>query len=190
MRIIQTTFLLFLTFPLMAANLSADKCQIYIKRLRASPSSHGSATIPVIVKVPFLGGGEFIRKVGFYGQVVSTDLGNEPSCHMSPLPGGMRVMEALDSASELKELGEYILYFPVRSGTVVSECKGYTYSWTGSIFVETDRNTYWLNPELDPSKQFYFDLTTFDLLQSKGGFAGWVATDRDDMRYYNPLGCR
>src|SRR5262245_21071756 len=61
-------------------NLPANQCQIFVNKIKVAPSSHGSGALHLIVKVPFLGGGEFIHQVGYWGHPQATDLGNDPSC--------------------------------------------------------------------------------------------------------------
>lgn len=189
--ILITLSLLFLSSA-YGANRPASRCEIFIRKVGAAPSSHGSASMPVIVKVGWIGGGEFIRKVGFYGYSVNRDLGNLPSCHMSPLPGSgqWKVIDPFPGGYGATEYGDYAFSFPIRSGSVVSGCPGYEYTWVGAFFVETDRNTYWVNPQMNPNQHFYFDPNGYRILEAKAGSFFLLPTDRLDMRYYNPLACR
>lgn len=195
LSLITIAFALFLisnyTF---AENYSANKCQVFIKAVGSSPSSHGFNSISTVVKTSWIGNGEMVRKVGFYGKVETKDLGNRPSCHWSsPYKADWQVYEDNRDTSNLT-YGEVRFNFPVRSGAVVGDCPGFEWAWIGSFFVETDRNTYWVNPDFDANKNFYFDANASDNIMKKGGWSGYMnsglSTTRDDMKYYNPGSCQ
>lgn len=171
-------------------NVPANKCEIYVSRLAASPSSHSSASMNVVVKVGWIGNDEFIQLVGFYGYTAVHDLGNSRDCHWQTYSSEWKVTPAYTTSSYPLEYGEYNLNFPVRTGSVTSQCPGYDFTWVGSIFVQTNKNTYWLNPGLNRDNQFYFDNNAYYLVQQKGGTSLMVRTQREDMRYYNPLMCK
>lgn len=173
-----------------AENLPANNCQIFIRRLQAIPSSHGSAALNVVVKVNWLGDDEYIQNVGFYATNLDTDLGNSPSCSWNARHSGSWYVQSASSVNmNSTEYGEYLFRFQISSGSVAGECPGYFYSTAGSFFVETNKNTYWLNPEMNPKKNFYFDYNAFQIIANKGGTYTNVFTDRNDMSYYNPQNC-
>jgi hypothetical protein len=177
-----------------SANLPANKCEIFIRRIQALPSSHGMASLAVYVKVNWLGNDEFIQSVGFYATNSDTDLGNSTSCSWSPRPKGtwytQNPITYAGSGSSATEYGEYRFNFQIYSGSVSGDCGGFSYGTIGSFFVETNKNTYWLNPDLDATKHFYFDANGYDLITKKGGYFNNIFTDRNDMKYYNPLNCK
>ncbi|MBL7669518.1 MAG: hypothetical protein JNM39_03450 [Bdellovibrionaceae bacterium] len=178
----------------LAENYSADKCQVFIKAVGASPSSHGFSSISPIVKTNWIGNGEIVRMVRFYGRVETKDLGNRASCNWSsPYQSNWQVYEPTSDPSNLS-YGEVRFNFPVRSGSVAGDCPGFEWTWIGSFFVETDKNTYWVNPDFDANKNFYFDSNASDNLMKKGGWSGFsgrgLPTTREDMMYYNPGRCQ
>ncbi len=147
--------------------------------------------MPVIVKIGWIGNGEFIQKVGLYGYSVNEDLGNTANCPAPAVPSYQwREIYPMPPAAGGTEFGEYYFSFPIRTGSVTSTCPGYDFVWVGTFFVETNRNTYWLNPDMDAKKFFYFDTNGYNIIAAKGGYANMIWTDREDMRYYNPLVCR
>lgn len=177
-----------------AKNETADKCQVYIKTVGSSPSSHGFNSISTVVKTSWIGNGEVVRKVGFYGKVETKDLGNQARCNWSgPYKADWQVYEGTGDTSNLS-YGEVRFNFPVISGSVAGDCPGFAWTWIGSFFVETDKNTYWVNPDLDSSKNFYFDANASDIILKKGGWSGamypGLSTTRADMKYYNPGNCQ
>ncbi len=177
-----------------AENLPANKCEVFIKYVGVSPSSHGFASITAIVKANWIGNGETVRQIGFWGKVETEDLGNSPSCHWSsPHGSGWKLYSASTDFHNLN-YGEVRFNFPVRSGSVVGQCPGFYWSWIGSFFVETDKNTYWVNPSMDASQNFYFDNNGANVLMTKGGYSNYMdlglSTSRDDMKYYNPKSCQ
>ncbi|MGZ3770430.1 MAG: hypothetical protein ACXVCP_12870 [Bdellovibrio sp.] len=176
-----------------ADNLQASNCQMYIRRLQALPSSHGSANMNVFVKVNWLGNGEYIQNVGFYGYNSDTTYSDNPSCNWNDRQQGTWYTQQPVSSpgySYSTEYGEYLFIFRIRSGSVGGPCPGYSYSTIGTFFVQTNKNTYWLNPDLNSDQKFYFDENGFNLLTYKGGTYNNIYTDRPDMKYYNPLSCK
>ena len=180
-----------LSAPAVAANYPANHCEISINRLGAAPSSHSSGSIPVVVNGGWIGNGELIERVGFYGHSSATNLGTPPECHWGPSydDATQRIIDPVPSSYYATAYGEYGFQFPVISGTVLSNCRGYNYTWIGTFFVQTNKNTYWLNPDMSPSKQFYFDANAYHILQGKGGYASLISTKRSDMKYYAPVSC-
>lgn len=175
-----------------AGNLSANNCQIFIRRLQALPSPHGNSGLNVFVKVNWLGNNEYIQNVGFYATNNDVDLGNSPSCGNSRSAGTWYIQSPLSGSYPsmgATEYGEYVFNFPIKSGSVAYDCPGYSYSTKGAFFVQTNKNTYWLNPDMDPTKHFYFDENGFRNITNLGGTYRNVFTDSDSMRYYNPLRC-
>lgn len=175
-------------------NYPAEKCQIFIKSVGVSPSSHSFNSISTVVKTNWIGNGEVVNRVGFYGKVETKDLGNSASCSWrSPYSPDWYVYQNFGSTSNLP-YGEIRFNFPVRSGSVVGSCPGFEWTWIGSFFVETNKNTYWLNPDFNADKSFYFDNNASDILMKKGGWVGdmdsGLATTREDMKYYNPGSCQ
>lgn len=175
-----------------AANLTANACQIYIKKVFSAPSSHGTGTLGVVVKTGWIGNDETIEDVKFYGYKTWTDLGNAADCHNGPQtePAGWDFLRAIPDTYYANQWGDYLFRFPVRSGSVLSQCPGYTYTWIGTFMVQTNKNTYWLNPNLNADEHFYFDDNAFDLISRKGGTYNPITTLRPDMAYYNPLQCQ
>jgi hypothetical protein len=172
-----------------AENLTANNCEIFIKSVKAIQSSHGYTAMSAIIKVGWIGNGEFVQKVGFYGKSTYTDLGNASSCYQSsPNDGQYQVMDPYSYASSLA-YGEYQFDFNIYSGSVSSYCPGRDTSTQGSFFVQTNKNTYWLNPDKDSSKEFFFDMNGFKQMASKGLYNN-VSTSRSDMTYYNPGQCK
>ena len=171
-------------------NVPANSCEIYIDKLMTAPSSHGSASLVAIAKVPWLGNGEMIQQVGFYGCPVAKNLGTPPECHWGPSydEATPRIYPPVNG-SYLTSRGEYEFRFPVRSGTVLSQCAGYEYAWIGSIFVETNFKTYWLNHNMDPSQDFYFDSNGYRNIERFGSTYNAVSTRRSELTYYNPRSC-
>jgi hypothetical protein len=176
----------------VSADLTADNCQIFIKKVYSSPGSHGSASFGVVVKTGWIGNGEHIEAVKFYGYAASTDLGNAPDCHSSPFYGyeDWTLMNPIPDTYYANQWGESLFSFPVKSGSVVSMCPGYIYTWVGTFLVQTNKNTYWLNPDLDADKHFHFDANAFRIISHKGGTFNPLYTDREDLAYYNPGICR
>lgn len=179
-----------------ADNLPANNCQIFIRRLQSLPDSHGAAKLNVYVKVNWLGNDEHIQNVGFYSTSSDIDLGNDPGfCSWKPRPKGkwdIQYPSPPHYSSSTTEYGEYKFVFGIRSGSVSSSCKGYHYTSIGSFFVQTDKKTYWLNPDLDSNKFFYFDESGLNNIYNKGvnyynNYS--VFTDQEDMKYYNPKSC-
>jgi len=177
------------------ADAQSQNCEISIRRIGVSPSSHASATMPVVVKVGWIGNDEHIESVGFYGFAHAHDLGNDASCY--PVPGGQdgyfggswRIMTP-NQNHYAREWGEYGFSFPIRSGSVVTHCPGYEYSWQGSFFVKTTHNTWWINPEFDSSRQFAFNREVYTSIERLGIWSGMVSTEQGEFRSYNPAGCR
>lgn len=169
-----------------AADLSARRCEISLKNVRATYSSHSSASMQVTVKVGWIGNGETVRRVGAYQIERAHDLGNQPGCHFSPPERKWHLVDAAPG----ERVGESFLSFRISTGAVTSACPGYDFSNEVAFFVQTDRNTYWLNPGFDPSKGFVFDRYAFKLNLERGGSYTYVPTWRDDMKYYNPGNCR
>jgi hypothetical protein len=190
-QFVAALLLISASVPALGENRSADNCQIFIKKVGASPSSHGSLTINAVVKVGWIGGDEHIQRVGFYGHVQAIDRGNSPECRMGPTYNdpSWRVYEPLPGHYYATEYGEYGFYLPIYSGSVLSQCPGYHYSWVGAFFVETNKNTYWLNPDLTPSQHYHFDRNAARILQNQLGTANMGRTNREFLRYYNPLLC-
>ncbi len=195
MKFVYLLAALSLSTSAFAAEIPASQCQIFIKSVKLSPSSHGSLNVGALVKVNWLGNGEFIEKVGFRFHRLATDLGNDPNrCQgliysadsgwsdLDPMPGQW--------ADAYTQPGEYYFSFQIQTGSVISWCPGATFSNEGAFFVRTNKNTYWLNPDLDSSKNFVFDPNGAEILRTKG--ATWQArpTTTDDMKYYNPASCR
>jgi hypothetical protein len=170
-----------------AENLPANRCQVYINGVIASPSSHGARGMVAIVKVNWLGNDEHIQRVGFYGKATSVDLGNSRGCGNSPENPDWQIIDGHTSSN--LNYGEYSFHFRVSTGSIVSSCGGFLYSWSGAFFVETNKNTYWTNPNMNANEYFYFDSNGFELVTRKGGWANRVSTAREDMRYYNPMRC-
>lgn len=189
---IIATLLGAVTQPLAAANLPADDCQIFIKRVFAAPNSHGSANVGVVVKVGWIGNGEYVQDVKFYGYSEAKDLGNPPDAYDSSswVNSNWTATSAVTGGFFAREFGEYEFAFPVLSGSLSSSGHGYQFTSVGAFFVQTNKNTYWLNPELNSDEHFYFDLNAYDSLRAKQGTYNPLATDREDLRYYNPLMCR
>ena len=171
-----------------AENIQATQCQIYVKQVWAAPNTHSSASLEALVQVgPFVSG-EYIQKVGFYGKLIAKDLGNAPECHAtadSRADGKSQVFDHVQNSNGLN-MGEFEFGFPITSGSVVSTCPGYDYSNEGTFFVETNKNTYWLNPSLDPKQSFVLDRNGYERLHAYEH----ASTLRADLRYYNPVGCQ
>ncbi len=170
-------------------NWPANECQIYIAKVKASPNSHGSAATRMIIRVPFLGEGKIIQKVGFHGMETRIDRGNSPDCHMDSgnTSTGFRDVGPISGPNAQ---GEYEFTFPIRSGSVVSSCPGFSYNSVGAFFVQTNQGTYWLNPDMDSNKNFVFDANGYEYLEKTTSFADFTETTRDDLRkYYNPASC-
>ncbi len=177
--------------PAFGADLPATGCEIFLKKVGVAPSSHGFGAMPVVVKVGWIGNGEQIERVGFYGFSRATDLGNASSCNWSPQydDRDWKIHEPQAGGYYATEYGEYSFSFPVHSGSVVSICPGFQYTWVGTFFVQTSKNTYWVNPDMDSSKYFYFDDNGWDNLE-RFTYMGVVSTARSELRYYNPRECR
>ena len=192
MKSLTILFLALITNAAFAAQLPARNCEIFISKVHASPSSHGSAAISATVKVGWIGNGEFIQRVGMVAQSASQDLGNAPSCHYSgSQPSDFRVIDPVDSHGyDSLEYGEYAFQFYVISGSVVDQCPGFHMSTVGSFFVETNKNTYWLNPNLDSSQNFYFDANGYQTLAGQFFYTDARTADHESLNYYNPLNCR
>ncbi len=178
-----------------AENRQAKNCEIFVKSVQVQPNSHGSAGMSVVVKVGWLGNGEFIQKVGFYSHNQAQDLGNDPNqCYGTrpPADSDWAVQDPSNFyyGNTKLELGEYFFSFPISTGSVVGACPGYNFSAIGAFFVETNKNTYWVNPAMDTHQYFYFDRNGFNSIQTKGGTYQSLPTSRDDLRYYNALGCK
>jgi hypothetical protein len=143
-----------------------------------------------IVKVGWIGNGEHIERVGFYAQQRADERGEHGRCPYVPyVRDGWSVIDPVASDYEQLAYGEYLFQLPILTGTVVSNCGGFEYVTQGTFFVQTDKNTYWLNPGLDSSRLFYFDYNGYRIVGSQTGWAG-SSTDRPDLAYYNPLQCR
>lgn len=169
-------------------NVPANHCEIFLQFVQSAPNSHSAATIDVTVKVNWLGNDEFIERVGAYTRSVGQDLGNAPSCHFSSSSNpNFTIKDPFSSAP-----GIYDFAFPVSSGSVLSQCPGFNTSHEAAFFVQTNKQTYWLNPDMDSSKYFVLDRNGYDINIRKTQTAGaqGVRTDSEDMRYYNPLQCR
>lgn len=190
-RILYSLLVLGLSFGAFAQNLPADRCQIFISRVKTDPSSHNEMQMQVMVKVGWLGNGEFIQTVGFYQSVETRDLGNDSSCHWG-IHAGRSPWTVVGPSSDTSETsyGEYEFYMDIHTGSVVSECEGFGFTNIGTFFVQTNKNTYWLNPGMDSTQYFYFDDTAVNNLDYHGGEDSWVSTTRDDLKYYNPLQCQ
>ena len=173
-----------------AENIQASSCQIFIKQIAAVPNSHGSESMAAIVKVNFLGNDEYIQRVAFYGKLSAQDLGNSSECHNTPDSRVSNQFTITNASAptpyDQLAYGEYMFYFPIRTGSVVSMCMGYEYSTIGSFLVETNKNTYWINPNLDANQYFYFDRNGYQRLPA--GIRS--STLRPDLRYFNPAGCQ
>jgi hypothetical protein len=190
----QTILMLFCLTAIAASatNLPANGCQIYIEKLQAAPSSHNSASIQVVVKVPYLGNDETITQVKFYGYQTVQDLGNQGMCGGKPTSDtSFRLIDSVPTQYAQTQLGEYQFTFAVNSGSVISECPGYHYSTTGSFMVETNKATYWLNPSMDSNQYFVFDYQAYGILQATGSVYNYIYTNRNDKmsNYYNPRSC-
>lgn len=176
-----------------AVDYPANHCEVFIKRIGAAPSSHGVANVVTLVKTGWIGNGEEIQRVRFYGKVEAKDLGNRNECHMSP-PYQSDWQEYSPNAGSDFARGEYKFSFLVRTGSVASACPGYEMTWIGTYFVETNKNTYWLNPEMNPDKHFWFNAKAYDQILKSGGWVGnsegGLSTLRSDMQYYNPRQCQ
>ena len=177
-----------------AENYPANKCQVIIKNVGVLPSSHGFSSIVTIVKANWIGNGETVQRIGFLGKVEAQDLGNSPSCHWSsPYGSDWKVYSASNDFHNLN-YGEVKFNFPVRSGSVAGDCPGFYWNWIGTFFVETNKNTYWLNPSMDAAQHFYFDNNGANILMNKGGYSNYLnlglSTSRDDMKYFNPGACQ
>ena len=59
---------------------------------------------------------------------------------------------------------------------------------SGAFFVETNWNTYWLNPGFDPDQYFVFDRNAHNALITKPYTSKQSGHPADG--YYNPAGCR
>ena len=171
-----------------AADLPARNCEIFLKKVTTKPNSHGIADMEVLVKVGWIGDGETILRVGLYSSLSTQDLGNSAECHTSATPWGGSTWKNTD-ASPGESVGESTFRFPISTGSVGDRCRGYQGSTQASFFVQTNKNTYWLNPNLDSNQYFVFDRNGFDILQNRGGFSG-LSTTRSDMKYYNPQNCQ
>jgi hypothetical protein len=170
-------------------NVPANHCEVYIEKIRATESSHASGGMSVIVRVPYLGNGEFVQSVGFYGHTAATDLGNAADCH-----GGPTYNDPVDriytaGGADNTQLGEYSFSFQMFSGSVVNSCPGYEYAWKGSFFVQTNYKTYWVNPSMDPNQVFTFDERLWSSIDHDHGIFNDVSTNMDPLRTYNPLAC-
>lgn len=176
-----------------AANKPADGCQIFIKKVAATAGSHSSGSIATVVKVGWIGNGEQIERVGFYHYQRAEAQGDMSHCSWSPSynNGNWHIEDLTPGGYYATEYGEYSMSFPVYSGSVSSDCLGYHYAHIGTFFVQTNKNTYWLNPDMNADKYFYFDDNGFDNLVKVSSYFNYVNTaDHDYTRYYNPLVCR
>lgn len=190
-KMLISSLILFSGFSSLADNLPAKNCQIYIRRLQALPSSHGSASLNVFVKVAWLGNDEFIESVGLNAMNNDTSY-NSPNCSWNSRPNGSWYIQYPNSGSGYSstEYGEYVFNLPIKSGSVGGPCSGTSYTTIGTFFVQTNKNTYWLNPDMDANKYFYFDENGLRNIMSLGGTYNNIFTDRSDMRYYNPADCQ
>ncbi len=172
-------------------NVPANHCEIYVERLETAPSSHGSGSLKTIVRVPWLGDGEQVQVVGFYGKSQAHDLGNSPNCHFSAQYNDpeFKFHGPATAYPGETQLGEYLFEFPVHSGSVVDECPGFEYAWIGSFFVQTNVKTYWVNPNMNPAENFYLDENGWQNIEHRVGTYEYASTLQDGFGYYNPRQC-
>jgi hypothetical protein len=180
-------FTLSFTPNVFAANLPAKNCEIFIQDLTAKPGSHGSAETMINVKVKYFGNGELVRRVGFYSTQSTLDLGNGQSCSWN-VSAGQTSWKIIDGARGAAE-GNSIFVLGIQTGSVSSLCGGYDFATEGAFFVETNFNTYWLNPNMDSNQYFTFDQNGFNFLNQRGAYQA-ISTSRADMKYFNPAACR
>lgn len=174
---------MFSTFA-SAESLPAKNCEIFIKRASVGNTFHGSRSIETLIQIGELAADETVRAVGFRSKKDLTDLGNVKGCNNLPPNAGQWMSnfgQPLDPNNK-----QFAFTFMVNTVSVASECHGYNISHTGAFFVETNKNTYWLNPDLVPEKNYQFDLFAHGELFSKGD----GSTMRPDMKYYNPAQCK
>lgn len=170
-----------------AENLPANNCEIFIKSVAGSPGSHGTATMDLVLKTNISNQGEYIQNVGFYGQVDTKDFGNVKDCHWTTNYSTAWSKYPQKLNPNTKEATFHIF---LKTGSVSSDCLGFQYSWTGTFYVETNKNTYWLNPDMDSSKHFTLDMKAMEINIEKGGWSyNPILTNRADMKYYNPISC-
>lgn len=192
-RFIQIAFFgILASTTVCAVDYPANYCEVFIKTVGAAPGSHGMESMVAVVKVGGIGHGEQVQRVRFYGTVTPKDLGNASACRSTPAYRS-DWKEYIANVGTDFERGEYIFSFQIKTGSVVNACPGYEFSWMGAFFVETDKNTYWLNPDMNPRQHFYFDKKGYDMVLNKGGRswdgAGGLPTTRDDLSHYNPRRC-
>lgn len=177
------------TFAL-ADNRPADDCQISIKRIAASIGSHGSSSMNVVVKVGWLGNDEHIQKVRFWGKTSAIDLGNGKDCYMGKPQANWREIQHANiphSYGNTLGYGEYLFQFPIYTGTVIGACPGFKFSTEGAFFVETNKNTYWLNPQLDRNQHYVFDSNAQRIIKEKARNSWFYYYDVSKEAYYNPI---
>lgn len=166
-----------------AEDKTARNCEIFIKRASIGNTFHGSRSVETIIEIGDLAKDETVRAVGFRTKKEITDLGNAKGCNNLPPNAGQWMSNfgrPLDPNNK-----QFAFSFMINTVSITSECHGYNISHTGAFFVETNQNTYWLNPDLVPEKNFQFDLFAHGELFSKGD----GSTTRSDMKYYNPAQC-
>jgi hypothetical protein len=173
-----------------ADQIQARNCEVFIKSLTLTPSSHGIKALEVKIQTRNLRYDEFVIKAGFYGNKIFHDLGNLPACHLNGSLGSavMNVYEVSSSNPNIP--GEYSVQFPIASGSVVDACPGFTVSSKVTFFIETNRNTYWINPNFDSNQYFSFDLEHFTVWMNSIGAFRTVSTDSGVLSDLNPGNCR
>jgi hypothetical protein len=174
-KTLSLTFLaaLPLSFTARAENRAASNCEIYISEVGQFWHSGGSTGLTVRVRTNHLNPNETIRKVGWHGKKIIQPKGGMPEESSWTTVDGYR-----------SENGDYLFSFFSRHGSQNFHTS------IGVFFVETDQNTYWLNPDLNPNQNYYFDSKAQRLLYERDRETNKpLPTTREDMRYYNPLGC-
>ena len=154
-------------------HIQVGNCELFIDKVSAYDSSHGLRVIGLWIKsLPWRLDGE-IAEVGFRYRTnggASQDWSNRS---LQPYLGSADYFSAaFDVSSDF----------------------GRT-SYEGAFYVLTDRDTnYWFKPA--GGGNFYFDIATYDDVIRASGYTshsstidGAVATQRDDLAYFNPARC-
>lgn len=173
----------FISSPSWAKNKSAWNCELFIKKIQPGFSYHGSFSTDVFIQVGHLPADEVIQKIGFYKNETLIDFGNSPTCNNKPLSNKNWTITL---ANPLKASREFSFNFMLNTVNVTSECLGYSINHQGTFFLETNKNTYWLNPEMKPGHNFEFDLTRKNLMYSHES----QTLDPSESVYFNPARCQ
>lgn len=159
------------TITAYAENRSANNCEIYIKSMEKKSCGYNNYNKcdEVTVKVGWIGNDEYVKRVGFWGQEIKSDTyynGGDPASK-SPYSEDWNII--LPSSTNAYDY-TYTFTFPTTFGG--RHLSGDPYgvghygpidgiyrnhcAVQGTFFVETTKNTYWLNPRDTWNQLFVF----------------------------------